>query len=574
MNNRAEYPRPQMVRENWVNLNGVWEFEFDFGKSGLERGIAQKDKLDKEISVPFCPESELSGIGYKDFINACFYRRKFSYDYGQGRVLLNFEAVDYECKVFINGALAGSHKGGYTPFSMDITELLKSGDNILEVYAEDDTRLGKQPCGKQSRSYHSVRCDYTRVTGIWQTVWLENVPEVYIKSYKIIPDIHNKKADITVLFNDAVSKKDIELTAKFSDKIVGAAKAAVYNNKVIISLPLSELHLWEPLNAKLYDLEIRLISGDNVDKIEGYFGMREIRLVDDCMLINGKKVFQRLVLDQGYYKDGIYTASSDEALKRDIQLSMDLGFNGARMHQKVFERRYLYWADKMGYILWGEYGNWGYDHTKPENLGIYIPEWLESMERDFNSPALIGWCPFNETWDVDGCKQNDEILKNVYLVTKAADNTRPVIDTSGNFHVITDIYDVHNYEQDTEKFAAAFEPMINGGEVFDDHKQRQKYNGQPYFVSEYGGIWWSEIDKEGWGYGNRPNSVSEFCERYCSLADTLLKNPKIFALCYTQLYDVEQEVNGLYYYDRTPKFSSEIMSKLTAAMSKKAKIEE
>ncbi|MEG1880292.1 MAG: beta-galactosidase, partial [Oscillospiraceae bacterium] len=253
--------------------------------------------------------------------------------------------------------------------------------------------------------------------------------------------------------------------------------------------------------------------------------------------------------------------------------SMDLGFNGARLHQKVFERRFLYHADKMGYMVWGEYGSWGIDHTKASALEIFIPEWLEAMKRDYNSPALIGWCPLNETWDMNGRQQDNEVIRGIYLTTKAADKTRPVIDTSGNYHVQTDIYDVHPYEQDVKTFKEFFEPMKNGGETFNTFTDRQSYNGEPFFVSEYGGIRWNPKDKNGWGYGDAPESVEEFVERYRGLTETLLSNPKIFALCYTQLYDVEQEVNGLYYYDRSLKFDENIMKKLKEVMETKAEFE-
>ena len=302
------------------------------------------------------------------------------------------------------------------------------------------------------------------------------------------------------------------------------------------------------------------------------------------ILINGKPVFQRLVLDQGFYPEGIYTAPTDMALKNDIEISMGLGFNGARMHEKIFEARYIYWADKLGYLVWGEHANWGLNITTPMGLERFLPEWMEALERDFNSPALIGWCPFNETWDrkftlpengswdPKGIRQDDEVLRIVYNVTKMVDKTRPVIDTSGNYHVVTDIFDIHDYEQDPEKFAEKFEPMKNGGKPFVNYPDRQKYEGQPYFVSEYGGIWWNPEQKDGkaWGYGQRPKSEEEFLKRYEGLTSILLRNPKICAFCYTQLYDVEQEVNGLYTYDRKPKFDAKIIREIN---SRKAAIE-
>lgn len=572
---REEYPRPQMVRDAWKNLNGSWEFEFDFGQSGKERGILHRSKFSKEILVPFCPESELSGINYKDFINACWYRRKFTIpnEWKDGRILLNFEAVDYLSEIWINGNPAGSHKGGYTPFSIDITEHLIDGENTITVYVVDDVRSEMQPRGKQCEHYNSTGCDYTRVTGIWQTVWLECVPAVFIKTYKCIPDVDNCRVHLDVSVDGTICEKSINAIATYNGKIVGEAHINTTSNESKLTMDLSELHLWQPRDAKLYDLDIILDTGGQRDIIKGYFGMRKLELSDNALLVNGKPVFQRLVLDQGYYPDGIYTAPCEGALKKDIELSLALGFNGARLHQKVFERRFIHLADRMGYLVWGEYGNWGLNHSKAEALTEFLPQWLEVIERDFNSPALIGWCPFNETWDVEGHKQNDDVLRCVYLATKAIDRSRPVIDTSGNYHVVTDIFDVHDYTQQIETFAEHYKLMAEGGEAYNTFPARQAYGGQPYFVSEYGGIWWKPGDKNGWGYGKRPESEAEFVERYIGLANVLLSNPRICGLCYTQLYDIEQEVNGLYYYDRTPKFNAEIMKKLREVMEQKAAIE-
>lgn len=570
---RNDYPRPQMMRESWLSLNGTWEFEFDFGKSGKERGVVNRARFEREITVPFCPESKLSGIEYTDFINACWYRRTFQVprEWQKGRTLLHFEAVDYFCEVWVNGSFIGSHIGGYTPFFFDISAVLKEGENIVTVYVEDDTRTGAQPCGKQSQAYASWSCLYTRVTGIWQTAWLENVPQTYIRSYRVEPDIDNSVVYITVNIKEPLDTKTIDAVASFGGKEVGRTTAVASGKSVKLAIPLSQLFLWQPGEGNLYDLELALDSGDH---ISGYFGMRKVELAEKTMLINGKPVFQRLVLDQGFYPDGIYTAPSDDALKRDIELALALGFNGARLHQKVFERRFLYHADHAGYMVWGEYANWGLSHSKAEALGIFLPQWLEVVERDFNSPALIGWCPFNETWDQGGHRQDDAVLRGVYHATKAADQTRPVIDTSGNFHVVTDIYDVHDYEQNVKIFAARYAPMKDGGAVYEPFPERQKHSGQPYFLSEYGGIEWNPTDEESWGYGSAPKTVEEYTARFAGLTRVLLSNPNIFAFCYTQLYDVEQEKNGLYFYDRTLKFTPETMERLRAAMAEKAAIEE
>ena len=293
------------------------------------------------------------------------------------------------------------------------------------------------------------------------------------------------------------------------------------------------------------------------------------------VLINGKSVFQRLVLDQGFYPDGIYTASTDEALENDVKLSMAAGFNGARLHEKVFEPRFLYHCDRLGYLVWGEQGNWGMDPSAPDGLKNFLPEWMEAVERDFNHPAIIGWCPFNETWDYEGRKQDDDLLAIVYRMTKLYDTTRPCIDTSGNFHVITDIYDLHDYEQNPEEFASHYESYAKDGILaWDNHAPRQKQIvGIPVFISEYGGIKWDVegVNKDSWGYGDGPRTEEEFLARYKGLTDVLLDNPKMFGFCYTQLYDIEQEQNGLYTYDREPKFDMTVFHGINSA---KAAIEE
>lgn len=574
---RPEYPRPQWVRPDWINLNGQWQFEIDHGNSGKERGYQEAGHaLPGTITVPFCPESKLSGVEYKDFMAAVWYRREISLpdNWKSGRILLHFGAVDYEAEVWVNGTAVGKHRGGYSSFSFDITSAVSPGNNIITVYAADDMRSGRQPRGKQSERFYSHGCDYTRTTGIWQTVWLEHVPESYLASMKIVADPDNACAHLDVQLGGSVAEATLAVAAAYNGVTVGTVNIAVTGLSAKLTLPLSELYLWEPGNPKLYDLELSLIrNGKSVDTVQSYFGLRSVKLDGMAFRINGKSVFQRLVLDQGFYPDGVYTAPSDEDLRKDIEISMGLGFNGARLHEKMFEPRFLYWADKLGYLVWGEHANWGLDITTPEALAGFLPEWLEGMERDFNHPALIGWCPFNETWDRDGAKQNDDVLRIVYEVTKRMDPTRPVIDTSGNFHVITDIFDIHDYDQNPESFRARYESMKTGGEVHNTFPNRQRYEGQPYFISEYGGIWWNpdQKDEKSWGYGDRPASEEAFLARYAGLTDTLLDHPMMFGFCYTQLYDVEQEVNGLYTYDRRAKFDPELIRRIN---SRKAAIED
>ena len=565
---RPEHPNPQFQRRDWMNLNGKWSFKIDKSKSGLAKKYYQpQTKFDRTINVPFCPESVLSGIEYKDFMDAVWYSREFTIPekYSGLRTILHFGAVDYKATVYINGKEVGTHKGGYISFEFDITDYITDGKNVLTVYVEDDTRNPLQPRGKQSEEYYSHGCDYTRTTGIWQTVWLEFVPESRIKGIKIFPNVENCSVDIQA---EVIGSGKFEVLALYQERIMGAATVVSDGGFVTAHLDLKEAYLWEVGEGRLYDLELRF----NEDKVDSYFGLRDVRLDGQKFLINGKSVFQRLVLDQGFYPDGIYTAPTEEAMIKDIQISLDVGFNGARLHEKIFEPRFLYHCDKMGYIVWGEYPNWGMDSSNPNILFSILPEWIEEIERDFNHPSIIGWCPFNETWDYDGRKQHDETLAVVYNTTKALDRTRPCIDTSGNFHVITDIFDVHDYEQDPKVFKEHYDKLMTEGELFDNHKKRQKYTGGPTFVSEYGGIRWSvnEGEQNAWGYGDAPKNKYEFIERYKGLTDALLDNDQMFGFCYTQLYDVEQEQNGLFTYSRKPKFETSIFR---AINSRKAKIE-
>ncbi len=565
---RAEHPNPQFERENWLNLNGEWEFEIDNSVSGRERGLQHAEHLKSKIIVPFCPESRLSGVENTDFLNCVWYRRdiEISESNLNGRVILHFGAVDYDAAVYINGEEAMHHKGGYVSFSGDITRFLRVGKNSIAVEARDDVRNPLVPRGKQSEWLHSHDCDYTRTTGIWQTVWVEFVPESYIKSIKLFPN----PTDSSVAFScELCGSGELGIDVLYDGKIVGICDCQSSAGCVSGEIKLLEKHLWEVGCGRLYDLVITF-GGDTV---KSYFGLRDIRLDGFKYLINGKSVFQRLVLDQGFYRDGIYTAPDESDLIKDIEISLAAGFNGARLHQKVFEQRFLYHCDRMGYLVWGEYPNWGLDYSAPDAIYGILPEWCEEVECDFNHPSIIGWCPFNETWDYDGRQQRDELLETVYKITKQLDSTRPCIDTSGNFHVMSDIFDVHDYEQDPKIFKENYDKLVSDGTLFDRHDSRQKYAGEPTFVSEYGGIKWvvGEQDENAWGYGNAPRTENEFIERYRGLTEALLGNELMFGFCYTQLYDIEQEQNGLYTYDREPKFDMTVFHGINSA---KAAIEE
>lgn len=568
---RAEHPNPQWERKNWKNLNGTWQFDIDNAQSGEARGLITAPTLQMEITVPFCPESSLSGIGNTDFMRTVWYKKAVSFttaDLEGNRVLLHFGAADFETTVWVNGRQAGvPHVGGFGSFSYDITGLLQVGENLITVKCLDDTRDGRQAGGKQSLRYESYGCFYTRTTGIWQTVWYEIVPEAHITYAKFLPDLEN--AAVTVLA-ELAGQGDLSARVFYEGRLVGEATKKNLSVTGQLEIGLSEVHVWEIGHGRLYDVELSF----GADTVKSYFGLRSIAMRGRKFLLNGKSVFQRLVLDQGFYPDGIWTAPTAEALEKDIACSMSVGFNGARLHEKVFEPRFLYYADKMGYLVWGEYGNWGFDHSDIANLATYLPDWLSAVRRDCNHPSVIGWCPFNETWDYgpDKKRQSNDLLRIIYEQTKHTDPTRPCIDTSGNYHVVTDIYDMHDYEQDVPTFAAHMAEILKGNTVDKNGGNRQQWDGEaPLFISEYGGIGFS-LKGNSWSYGKAADDREEFYRRYRGLTDAILDNPLIMGFCYTQLTDVEQEQNGLFTYEgRKPKFDVAV---LAAINQRKAAIED
>lgn len=567
---RPEFPRPQFDRgeANWLNLNGAWDYQTDRGLSGEERGYQNGAPFSETITVPFCRESELSGIGDKDFCEGVWYRKAVTLpeSWAGKRTLLHIGACDYYTKVWVNGQYIGDHIGGYVSFSFDITKALHEGENQITIGVRDHLRTGTQPGGKQSTQYHSFGCSYTRTTGIWQTVWLESVPTDYIAHTKYYPDIERQKLvmEATVIGGEGMT---LLAKASYEGKAQGEGQTVVHGGRATVEIPLDELHLWEVGNGRLYDLELTM----GEDSVQSYFGMRKVECRDGFFYLNGKPVFQRLILDQGFYPDGIYTAPSLSELEADIDRSMAMGFNGARLHQKVFEPLFLSLCDKKGYIVWGEHANWGLDISRDTAYQNFLPEWCEVLARDFNHPAIIGWCPLNETH----FSQNPHFVRLLATVTRQYDTTRMYIDASGWFHVegVTDIMDIHDYEQDPATFAKKLECLGKGGtyNVHYPFGHGHEMETDATFVSEYGGIRWAPAEEAGWGYGQAPMSEDEFIARFKGLTETLLFHPHMGALCYTQLTDVEQEVNGLYTYDRKPKFDPAV---IRAVLTQKAAIEE
>ncbi|MCY4063627.1 MAG: beta-galactosidase [Chloroflexi bacterium] len=599
---RSEYPRPQFVRDEWLCLNGEWGFEIDQGDSGIHRGLLERELRDT-ITVPFCPESALSGIGNHDYYNAVWYRRSVTIpaQWAGNRILLRFQAVDYDSTVWVNGEEVGRHRGGFSPFSCDISAVANAGDEITIVLRARDDGQKPQPRGKQATDYGPEGAIYVRTTGIWQSVWLEPVPAIALRRPRITPDLANQTFRLEQPITG--NAPGLRLRATLSDadgEVVSAETSAELDLSPRLNLPVpaDRLKLWDVGDPHLYDLELALVDADGnvVDSATSYAGMRSVSMHGKAIKINGKTVFQRLVLDQGYYPDGIMTAPSDAALIEDIELSLAAGFNGARLHQKVFEERFLYHADRLGYIVWGEFGDWGCGRQGPidgEHQAPgpdYITQWLECLERDYSHPSIVGWCPLNETWQsiTDRITALDDVTRGLYLATKAMDGTRPVLDASGYSHRVpaADVYDSHDYTQDPAAFRerhaglAQGQPYVNSAEswlvparLVGNIRWSIPYNGQPYFVSEFGGIWWNPDVKAGedsWGYGERPRDLDEFYDRFEKLCAILLDDVNMFGYCYTQLTDIYQEQNGIYKFDRGLKFD---MNRIRAAQIKPAAIE-
>ncbi|MEM1582525.1 MAG: glycoside hydrolase family 2 TIM barrel-domain containing protein [Candidatus Bathyarchaeia archaeon] len=570
---RPEHPRPDFERKDWINLNGEWQFEIDNSKSGFEKGWNSGKEFSRRIIVPFPPESSLSGVEEKDFMESVWYKRFFSVPerWLDGRILLHFGAVDYKATVWVNGYEVGSHRGGYTPFTFDISNLVKLGDNELVVWAVDECRSGLQPTGKQSHRFKSYSCLYTRVTGIWQTVWLEFVPRQYIRYFRIVTEPSNGEVYIDAHVGGVRGKYLLSVHIYDGSSLLVETRTVSSKPACRVCLKIPDVRLWSPEEPNLYNLILKLSSHDDlIDEVNSYVGFREVYRLRNKILLNNQVRFLRLVLDQGYYPDGIYTAPSDDALKQDIELAKNMGFDGARLHQKVFEPRFLYWADRLGYLVAGEFPDWGADLTDASAREALLDEWIEALRRDINHPCIIMWTPFNERSIRVGDNACVEFIRRVTRITRMIDPTRLIIDCSGWTHIDEeiDVYDVHDYDQNPESFKARYETLVEGKPIPLDSRlqadflRNMPYKGQPFMLSEYGGTWWnpSEVESgESWGYGERPRALEEFIARYKALTESLLSNRAVSGFCYTQLYDIEQETNGLCTFNRKPKVDPKII---------------
>lgn len=574
---RAEYPRPQFNRDAWVCLNGEWEFDFDDARAGTAEGWHKGEKsLSKRIQVPFSFESELSGIGDPAFHDVVWYRRKLEIPKAfQGkRVVLHFGAVDYEASVWVNGQLVATHEGGHTPFQADVTDALQAnGDNTLVVKAVDYGTDVFLPRGKQFWEEKSRAIWYTRTTGIWQSVWMEAVAPVHLSKVKYVPDIDNNEIQIRSIVSglvQGVNNVSLSVKISFAGEVMSEDTYQVRAGEESRKIKLSGINdhgmdrLWWPERPNLYDVEYVLsVDGAEVDRVTSYFGMRKISLENGKFNLNNRPYFSKLVLDQGYFPDGNLTPPSDEAIKQDVMLMKEMGFNGARKHQKVEDPRFLYWCDKLGLIVWGEMAN-AYDYSE-EYARRITKEWQEAMDRDFNHPCIAVWVPLNESWGVPNIqvdvRQQQHALA-MYHLTKSLDPTRLVVSNDGWEMVATDLYNIHDYEWRREVLEERYGSVEKAVSAMPANRRLSvagyEYDGQPIIITEFGGIAYKKSEWEGWGYSGASND-EDFVERLRNVIQPLIFSGVVQGYCYTQLTDVEQEINGLLTYDRKPKVPLELI---------------
>lgn len=565
---RDEYPRPQFVREQWLSLNGEWEFEYDDRVIGERDAWYEKHNFSQKIQVPFCYQSELSGIGDTSFHDVVWYRRSFavSSSYKGKRLLLHFGAVDYDSKVWVNGKLVAIHEGGHTPFHADITDVLIPGDNVIVVKAVDYSKDVTLPRGKQYWGEESTGIFYTRTTGIWQSVWLEPVSEVHLNRIRLTPNIDRNEITVQSFIHGISSGSNIQLqaTITFEGEFISEDTYRITRETETRSIAIQDFNdhsfgrWWSPEKPNLYDLQLKLIvDGKEVDKVDTYFGMRKVSIVDGALMLNNRPYYMKLVLDQGYFPTGLLTAPSDEDLRKDVEYTKEMGFNGARKHQKIEDPRYLYWADKLGLLVWGEMAN-SYHFTE-EYAGKMTREWLQAVERDYNHPCVVVWVPLNESWGVTNIlvdPQQQQHALALYHMTKSLDNTRPVISNDGWEHMKTDLVTIHDYEWRRELLKERYSTAESALNARPANRwilvPGVEYEGQPILMTEFGGISFKKSDWEGWGYSGA-NSDEDFLKRLADVVHPMIESPLIQGFCYTQLTDVEQEINGLLTYDRQPK---------------------
>jgi beta-galactosidase/beta-glucuronidase len=568
----ACYPRPQLYRPAWTSLNGTWQFAFD--RDAVWR-FPRHVIWDREIVVPFSPETPASGVGDPGFTRQCWYRRTFTApDSGGGRVFLHFGAVDHEARVWVNGALAGRHTGGYTPFSFDITELIRGdGPQEIVVRAYDDPADLEKPRGKQDWKLEPHSIWYPRTTGIWQTVWLEVVPATWIQQVRWTPSLHDWHIELNALLGGD-ERGDLRLRVRLSadGRMLAEDTYAVIGGEVRRAIILSDPGiddsrnelLWNPHSPTLIEAQVELWGrrGERIDAIRSYTALRSLTTEGDRVLLNGRPLQLRMVLDQGYWIESGMTAPDTDALRRDIELTRAMGFNGVRKHQKIEDPRYLYWADRLGLLVWEEMPS-AYRFTEA-SVRMLTQEWMAVLERDYSHPCIAAWVPFNESWGVPNLPDapaQRHYVEALYHLTKTFDPTRPVVGNDGWESVATDIIGIHDYDPDPVRMAARYHAEVALPRLFRRERpggrvlviEGQPRSEHPIVLSEFGGIAVSADADNTWGYSRCPD-VEAFADRYTAFMHTMRDLDLFAGFCYTQFADTYQEANGLLHADRTPKF--------------------
>lgn len=562
---RPEYPRPDFQREKWLPLNGEWDFSFD------------EPIFDQKILVPFACETKLSGIHDTSFHNAVWYRRSFSLPepMHDRQILLHFGAVDYTCRLCVNDQFIREHTGGQCGFSADITDALNaSGENVIVLEARDDPADLEMPRGKQYWKPESESIFYTRTTGIWQSVWLEAVSPMHLCSCRITPLFDERSVRFSYALSAAPQHVTLTAEITFRGKTAGAVSVTPTSARGAFDWQIDQSALsawnyqedlvWTPEQPNLFDVTFRILEhGCEVDAVQSYFGMRKVSIQNGQFLLNNRPYYQKLVLDQGYWPESLLTAPSDEAFIRDIELTKAMGFNGVRKHQKVEDPRYLYHADRMGLLVWGEIGA-AYLYSEQYADRIYR-EWLDVLRRDYNHPCIVVWTPLNESWGVQEIETDPRQQAHseaMVAITKSMDTTRLVVDNDGWEHTNGDLLTIHDYSPSGEMLRAHLGSMDTILALRPAQRAlfvgRHAYAGQPILLSEFGGVKFvpGTEAQHSWGYCEA-DSCAAFAGKLRELFDAVRACPLVDGYCYTQLTDVETEQNGLLTYDRTPKLPLE-----------------
>lgn len=587
---RQEYPRPTIVREQWLNLNGEWQFQPDPADIGLKNCWYDEPRFDHSIIVPFPIESEASEIHDLTPSAINWYARAFERpaDWQADCVRLNIGACDHWTRVFINGRDVGQHRGGYSPISLDISHALEVGLNQIVIRVEDSLSW-TQPRGKQAGTT-KWPIDYDTVTGIWQTVWLEPVSKLHINA--LHSQFNLERSELTCWIETShQSQADVLIELCRDNQVLSSATAnlndrAEARGTLIISNP----ELWSPQSPFLYDLRIRLlyreidneIDSDNayLDDIQSYVGLREIGTDKKNITLNGKPIYIRGVLDQGYFEKGWYTAVDDEILKRDVELTLALGFNCARKHQKIEDPRYLYWADRLGLLVWEEMPSGRvFSNELIRTLGH---EWADIIKRDRQHPCIIAWVPFNESWGIWNQIDRPEqraFVDGIVGITRAFDQSRLVVGNDGWEYSSGDLWTLHLYEGESSTLTERLDSLlahpsaaINGEDSPVGKKvgalPKADVKDLPIILTECGGIGFvpGHLKGDEFAYGELPQSAHELAERFRTVAETITDARKLQGFVWTQLTDVQQEINGVLYFDRSPKFPMDEMRKIITSI--------